>query len=258
VNLAFSRPTLGVLAAIAVTTTMDASGLTQFSALPLLPLMLLLWAWERCSRREMGFGWGNAQGYGLAVLYPLAVLSLATLAAAIGGAIDTSDADWRKAGLNMAIGAVMGSLMTFLTEEGFFRGWLLASLGRAGLSGTRALVWSSVAFSLWHVSWVTIPATGANLPAAQVLVYLINVVVIGSIWGMLRLLSGSVLVASVSHAVWNAIAYELFAFGTKTGALGIEQTAVYGPEVGVVGLALNLAFAALLWRWWRRRRNDIG
>ena len=59
------------MAAIAVTTSMDASGLTELSALPLLPLMLLLWAWERFSRREMGFGWGNAQGYGQAVLHPL-------------------------------------------------------------------------------------------------------------------------------------------------------------------------------------------
>ncbi|MCP3958113.1 MAG: hypothetical protein GY719_09695 [bacterium] len=52
--------------------------------------------------------------------------------------------------------------------------------------------------------------------------------------------------------VLAAIAYELFAFGTKTGALGIENTAVYGPEVGIVGLALNLAFATLLWLGWRR------
>ena len=53
---AFSRPILGVLAAIAVTTAINASGLTELSVLPLLPLMLLLWAWERFSRREMGFG----------------------------------------------------------------------------------------------------------------------------------------------------------------------------------------------------------
>jgi hypothetical protein len=32
------------------------------------------------------------------------------------------------------------------------------------------------------------------------------------------------------------------------GALGIVDTAVYGPEVGLLGLVANLAFAALLWR----------
>ena len=36
------------------------------------------------------------------------------------------------------------------------------------------------------------------------------------------------------------------------GALGIHETAIYGPEVGFGGLALNLLFAAALWRWTKR------
>jgi hypothetical protein len=42
-----------------------------------------------------------------------------------------------------------------------------------------------------------------------------------------------------------------FGYGTKVGALGIVDTAIYGPEVGFLGLAVNLIFAAMLWRWWR-------
>ncbi|MGO9210031.1 MAG: hypothetical protein ACLPXM_00545 [Terriglobales bacterium] len=38
---ALRGPILGVLAAIAVTTAMDANGLSAFSALPLFPLMAL-------------------------------------------------------------------------------------------------------------------------------------------------------------------------------------------------------------------------
>jgi hypothetical protein len=47
------------------------------------------------------------------------------------------------------------------------------------------------------------------------------------------------------------MAYVFFGFGTRAGALGIQNTALYGPEVGVLGLALNLVFVAILWRWWR-------
>ena len=83
---------------------------------------------------------------------------------------------------------------------------------------------------------------------------MVNAALIGLIWGMMRMISGSVVVASVSHGVWNGLNYALFAFGTKTGALGVTQTSIYGPEVGFVGLALNAAFAAGLW-WWLDRRE---
>ena len=71
---------------------------------------------------------------------------------------------------------------------------------------------------------------------------------------MLRLLSGSIVVASVSHALWNGLDYPLFGFGEKVGALGIEQTHIFGPEVGLVGIVLNLLFAAMLYRILKRGR----
>ena len=39
------KPILGVLAAIAVTTLLDANDLSVFSALPLAPLMFWFWWW---------------------------------------------------------------------------------------------------------------------------------------------------------------------------------------------------------------------
>ena len=164
-------PILGVLAAIAVTTAMDAAGLSNFSALPLFPLMGLFWYLERLSRR--------------------------------------------------------------------------ASLERAGESPRRVLVWSSLAFSLWHLSAVTLE-TGFDLPPSQIPVYLINVVFIGVALGLMRWMSGSMIVTSLSHGVWNGIAYSFFGFGTRVGALGIQNTALYGPEVGLLGLALNVLFVAAL------------
>ena len=119
------RPLIGVLAAIAITTAMDATGFTVFSALPLCPLMALFWYWERCSRVEIGITWGRPRDYGLAVLYPLVVLGAAALVAGLAGAIDVSTTDWGKAGLNMAMIALTSVIILIVTEEGFFRGWRL-------------------------------------------------------------------------------------------------------------------------------------
>ena len=235
-----------VLAAIAITTTMDATGLSMFSALPLFPLMLLFWCLQHIPRRSMGFVWGQWSHYGLAILYPAIVLSGLGLISAALGAIDLSQTNWQKAWLNFGLISVSTILVGLLTEEGFFRGWFWASLELAGQTVDRALIWSSIAFALWHVSAVTLN-TGFYPPVAQVPVYLINAAVIGAIWGLLRRISGSVIVTSVSHGLWNGGAYVLFGFGSKTGALGVTETAIFGPEVGALGLVLNLVFAVGLW-----------
>src|SRR5215813_2709313 len=244
---------LGVLAAIAITTSMDATGLLAFSALPLFPLMGLFWYLQAFPRGVMGFVWPQWSDYGLAFLFPVVVLGLIALISAAAGVINISETNWGKAWLNIVLVSVSTILVAILTEEGFFRGWLWASLERAGQQGIRALAWSSIAFALWHLSAVTLD-TGFNPPAAQVPVFMVNAAMMGGIWGLLRWKSGSVIVASVSHGVWNGGAYILFGFGTKVGALGIRETGIYGPEVGVLGLTLNIIFAAVLWYCWKVRR----
>lgn len=246
------RPLVGTLAAIAITTAMDANGLSMFSALPLFPLALVLWSWERFSRREMGLSWGRPKDYGLALLYPLVVIGAATLIALLAGVVDISEANWKHFWINLLAGSTMGVLMVLLTEEGFFRGWLWASLGKAGRSQNQVLLWSSLAFALWHVSAVSLD-TGFDLPWKQILVYLPNAFLLGLIWGMLRMISGSAVVASVSHAIWNGLAYGLFAYGEKVGALGVTETSIYGPEIGFVGFVLNAAFAGWLWHRIQKR-----
>jgi hypothetical protein len=51
----------------------------------------------------------------------------------------------------------------------------------------------------------------------------------------------------VSHGLWNGGAYTFFGFGSRVGALGVQDTTIYAPEVGLLGLALNVLFAATLW-----------
>jgi len=242
-------PILGVLAAIAVTTAMDANGLSAFSALPLFPLMALLCHLGRLPRQSIGLVWGRGRHYGLATLYPLCVLGAVTIVCAVAGAIDLSHANWRKVLLNLALVSVSTFLVAIITEEGFFRGWLWASLERAGEKPRTVLIWSSIAFSLWHLSAVALK-TGFDIPRAQIPGFMVNAAVIGAVWGLLRWISGSVIVTSLSHGLWNGLDYVLFGFGTRVGALGVKNTALYGPEVGVFGLVLNLVFLATLWWWW--------
>jgi membrane protease YdiL (CAAX protease family) len=242
----------GVGVAIAITTTFDAAGYSAFSALPL-GVLLALFAWlQKLSRRSLGFTWGRPGDYALAVLYPVLAIGIVTCAAILAGATDLARIDLAKVAANVALVALSTSLIVIVTEEGFFRGWLWASLERAGLDGRRVILWSSLAFAAWHISAVTLD-TGFDLPAKQIPLYLINATIMGIVWGALRGRSGSVLVPAVSHGLWNGLAYVLFGFGTRAGALGVSETAVWGPEVGILGLVVNATFAGVL-GWWAPRR----
>ena len=141
-------PILGVVVAIAVTTAMDASGLSAFSALPLFPLAGLFWYLERLSRRSMGLVWGRWSHYGLAVLCPVAVLGLVGLISATSGAVDISQTDWEKAWLNFAL-----VLSTIALQSSPRRALprLAVRLARTQSETERILVWSSIAFSLAFV-----------------------------------------------------------------------------------------------------------
>lgn len=246
----------GVAVAIAVTTALDATGYSLFSALPLFPLTLLFWSAQRIPRRDIGLVLGPAYTYGLSVAYPLFVLGFIGVIALSAGAVDTSGTDWDKTLLNVGLMSTTGILMVLITEEGFFRGWLWASLRKAGQSELQVLLWTSVAFTAWHISAITLD-TGFSVPADEAPIYFVNATLLGLNWGMLRALSGSIVVPGVCHAVWNGIDYPLYGFGEKSGALGIEQTHIFGPEVGWVGIAFNLAVAATLFALLRRKTPAV-
>ena len=240
----------GVLVAIGITSAMDATGYSQFSALPLAPLLAIFAYLQRQPRRALGFVWGRGRDYGLAILYPIVVLGVLTLIARLSNVIDVSHTNWKKACINLVLVSISNTLVVIITDEGFFRGWFWASLERGGIKLSTVWIWSSIAFAAWHWSAISLK-TGFDVPARQIPLFLINAAVMGAEWGLLRWISGSVVVSSMSHGVWNAFAYVLFGFGTRIGALGIKQTAVYGPEVGIVGLVLNIVFVIGLWSWWR-------
>ena len=251
-NQRWVRPALGVLTAIAINTAIIASGLPEaLTFLSLFPLLGLFWSVERLSRAEMGFVWGRLRHYGLALLQPVFVLSLVALAAWSAGAIHLQTIDWLATALKVVLVIVATALLAIGTEEGFFRGWLWASLARAGQKTFRLTVWTSLAIAAWHVPVVLLDAN-FMLPLAQAPIYILNIVITGVIMALLRLISGSVVVPSISHGAWNGLAYELFGTGAQVGLLGIQESAIFRPEVGVLGLVLNLVLAIGLWQWYRR------
>lgn len=114
---------------------------------------------------------------------------------------------------------------------------------------------TTLGFTLWHVSAITLMPE-FSIPAKQVPIYLANATMLGLVWGMLRQESGSLVVAAVSHGVWNGMAYTLFGFGTKAGALGVGHQGVWGPETGYWGLLANGLFVLLISRLYGASRRQ--
>jgi membrane protease YdiL (CAAX protease family) len=248
-------PVIGTLVVIVATAVLDAVGLSGVNFLPLIPLFFLYWYLQRLSRVEIGLTWGRRRDYALAVFYPVLVLAPIGLIAWLSGAVKLAASDWVNTLLMLAVNIVVTVLLAIVTEEGIFRGWLWGSLQRAGVKAGGVLVWTSLAFAAWHVSTALLP-TPFQPPLAQVPIYILNAAVIGFIWALMRQRSGSIVVTSVSHGVWNGLVYVLFGEGTTLGALGVHNTGVFGPEVGLIGLALNLVFAAVLWLGFNRARSS--
>jgi hypothetical protein len=257
-NKSLRLPVVAVVVAIVVNAVMDGIGLSSISFASLFPLTLIFWGIQRLPRKSMGIALGKLPHYGMALLHPILIVGAIAIIAMLSGVFDTSQTNWLTARSDFLSMVVMSIVLGMLTEEGFFRGWLYGSLQSAGLSEFQVVLWTAIAFSLWHIPAVSMNTEDA-LPLAQIPVLLINGVIIGVIWGMLRSISGSILVTSVCHAVWNACVYVFFGFGTTIGALGIRPAAVYGPESGFWGLGLNLVLVTMLWQWWQhRQRNQPG
>ncbi|MEX0290052.1 MAG: lysostaphin resistance A-like protein, partial [Flavobacteriaceae bacterium] len=223
------------------------------SALPLIGIILVFWLIQKQSRKEIGLVPGKIGHYGLALMYPVLVLGTTALIAYLYGDFAVREIDLKKDMLNLVLEIILGPVVLILTEEGFFRGWLWGSFRKTGMTPKRTLFVTSVLFVIWHISAVT-SGTEYGLPLTQVPVYLVNGTLLGLIWGTLRWASGSIIVAALSHAVWNALAYLLFGYGEKIGLLGVTDTFLLGPEVGYLGIILNGLFFLWLWKKTQRMR----
>lgn len=239
------RIILAIALAIACTTLLDATGYSALSALPLIPLFVLFALLGRMDLNQLGFRFSGGEYWGYAIAHPLFVLGTIAAAAQSFNALDLSAFDPGKSLTNVVLLVAATFVMAVLTEEGFFRGWLWAALGRQTISPLVVLLATTAAFVLWHLPFVFLSGQFA-FGTAQIPLFFINAALLGLIWGLLRLGSGSILVSSLGHGLWNGLVYVLFGVGSNVGALGIRDVGIYGPEVGLLGLVLNALYAAVL------------
>lgn len=231
------------------------TGTPDLYALVLFPLLLMLWFVKRLSLREMGVRVGKGYGYILAVVYPAAVMAFTGFIAWVLGGIGAESIPVDRVARTIAVLFAVTFVVALLTEEGVFRGWLWGMFTRTGMRSWQTLLWTSAAFAVWHVA-VPFLTPGHGMPLSGVLVYTGNIMLIGIVFGYTRIVSGSLVVPALSHALWNALTYTLYGYGTETGVMGLTSYSLYDPERGILGLALNLAVVLVL-RPWRVGRNNI-
>jgi membrane protease YdiL (CAAX protease family) len=235
--------TLGALAVSPALTTLTGSPIAY--GVVLLPWTLALWALTRTTPGAVGLRVGRPRAYVVALAYPVAVMAAVGLIALLAGRIGVREPAVGALALKVLVLFLVGAVGALVTEEGFFRGWLWGVLGEAGTGPRAVLVWTSGIFAAWHIgaSLLVLGLSWARLP-----VYVANMFFVGLVLGLLRHTSGSILVPSVCHALWNAISYTLFGIGERPGALQLASRPLLDPEIGALGLVLNLGAVLLLWR----------
>ena len=223
-------------------------------ALPLMAAAAVLWWRGRLTGPELGLARGRGF-YARATLLPLAAVGLVVWLAPAVGATRVGEARLGLLAVQVSTMAVLTTIGTLLTEDGFFRGALWGFLDRDGRSDDAILLWTASAYALWYLPLVWVapsPVAGPEALAVRTL----NLWLLALAWGILRLVSGSLLVAAWSHGLWNGLAYTLFGYGASTGALGIVAPLDFDPERGWAGVAINAAAVLVLYRWWRAHEAE--
>lgn len=238
---------LATLIAIVITTTLDATGYGMWTALVLTPLIPLFARLGGLDRKDLGYVVGTVRHYLFATIVPLLLLlGLTALVLLLDVAAPTRE-EWGFVILVMTFNSVIGTLMVAITEEGFFRGVLWSLLEKSGQSNNRVLWITTISFVVWHLSAVLIDPDYSP-PLLQVPIYLVNATLLGLIWGLMRQQTGSLWPPALYHSIWNALAYQLYGFGTDSGDLAAEPTWLFGPEIGLVGTLMSGSVVLFLLR----------
>jgi membrane protease YdiL (CAAX protease family) len=211
-------------------------------------MMIALSAAQRLTKREIGIAVGDATSYIIALVYAVGIIGFVVLGAWAAQLIDLKDFSATTVFRRLSLNFLVTFLLALITEEGFFRGALWASCARAGFTPAKTVLWTSLAFGLWHFAVPVIDPDFAQ-PLIKVPQYVVGSTAFGVAMGLLRLRSGSIIVPSLCHALWNASDYTFFGAGEKIGQLGISDPTIWDPERGYAGLVLAILGAVLLWRW---------
>lgn len=144
--------------------------------------------------------------------------------------------------VNVVIGAFI-NLIPALGEELGWRGWLLPKL--MPLGAVPAIVVSGVIWGLWHSPLVLL---GYNYPTAPgwlgVLCMIAMCILVGAIFGWLRLRSESVWPAALAHGSFNAAAGFALIMAQAGEAIDTTQATILGWSGWIVPLIVVIVLVA--------------
>lgn len=141
--------------------------------------------------------------------------------------------------INVLIGAFT-NLIPALGEELGWRGWLLPHLMRLGT--VPALALSGVIWGLWHAPLILLGYNYPSAPGWLGLTMMIGMgVIVGSVFGWLRLRSESVWPAALAHGAFNAAAGFSIIFAAAGESIDTTQATILGWSGWIVPLVLVVA-----------------
>lgn len=242
---AFSLITLSVISILTVWAFATGSPEVQkFSALTLLPISVLAIFIFRIPIKSL-FPKNPLRNYFIAISYPLVIMIVLTALTFLAGEFATKDESIARVAMVISINSFFGILAALLTEELFFRGVCWHLLEKQHYSPWRINLITSIIFTAWHLP-IGFYEFGA-FDKAHLPVYFLNAFLLSINWGILRAASGSILITSVCHALWNGLTYKLFGFGDKSGFF-LSSFYTFDAERGWLGIPLNLISAVVLYR----------
>jgi len=137
---------------------------------------------------------------------------------------------------NVLFGAFI-NLIPALGEELGWRGWLLPKLMPLGT--VPALVLSGVIWGLWHAPLILLGYNYPGAPGWLGLTMMIGMcIVVGAVFGWLRLRSESVWPAALAHGAFNAAAGFSLIFAAAGESIDTTQATILGWSGWIVPLVL--------------------
>jgi uncharacterized protein len=238
-----------------------------FLALYLLAVLVGTWVARRFVDRRslsgLGFvryrGWLADIGVGLALGF--ALMTIVFLVELAFGWLQVSGFLWQRQTTEAVLGLLATSVVTFvivgINEETISRGYLLQNL-EEGWGTVAAVAASSVVFGLLHISNPEV----APLP-------IFNLVLAGVFLATAYLVTRSLWLPIALHFSWNFVQGTVYGFpvsgGAETGLIIVQVQGpalitggAFGPEGGLLGLAVMLLGIGLLYLWGQRTRSRRG
>ena len=146
-----SWPLIGSIGAIVISPLLVlTTGRGLFYNFWLAIMMIALWTVQRLTKRELGIAIGDPKSYAIALAYAVIIIGCVALGARAAQPVDLKDYSAATVFKRLSLNFLVTFVLALITEEGFFRGALWESCERAGFSPARTVIWTSLAFGLWH------------------------------------------------------------------------------------------------------------